>query len=792
MKPFARKKSDMESTPTQYPASSIPDEIKLILVQLVDSGMALEDNRDYSRAIGVYRSYLKLDRSNPWIFAHLAECLYMTGSADDAVDSFSKALELDHQYLWAYAGRGRIYFDRMEFALALLDFQQALALNQDDTWILNHAGECLLALNRFDQAILYFNQSIGLKPDDEWTLAHRGMALMQSGRLEDSRLDLNAAIRIDPKYAWAHHYLGILNGREELYDEARKEFDLVLKLSPGFTMVYRERGLMFSRMGEYDLAIQEFEHLSAIFPRNGSLYRLIAETQDTAGRLDSARANYIKAYRLGDHSSSLQCAIGAICIDLKLYDEAMRALNLAIKWNSSELTAFVNRAEILFSRGKYALALKDIDRAIELGPEQPARVWTLRAKINTAKGAHENALADYSTALQNDPNYVKALIGRGSLFHFNRRDIEAVDDFSAANMIQPDNVDILMERAQAFRQMHNHQAAILDLESVALIDPETPDALQQLMELYLLTDQKHAGLALMKALTARKPDNHHLILVIAHALSQNGLYPEALTACERYIAIHPKQADGYIELAWVYKAMFEFDHSSENLEIALKFDPDDPMIYGYRAMIHRNLDRYDLAIADYNKALELNPNLGWVYANRGLSYYEKGQLSEAERDYRKAVALNYKNSWIWFRLANLHIDQWEGEKALSAIDQARLYQVDSVEGYYLGALANYELKQPEAVDQWLQNAIRVGEASRSLPSFDLYQSACLAKSYLAAGYNSEAIDEVNRILKRISIPEILTGIRVGFDDLHRLLPEQQGIQEALKRFDQRREELLHS
>lgn len=773
----------MQSIPTQYPDSNIPDESKQTLVSLVDSGIALEENREYSRAIGVYRSYLKLDQSNPWIHAHLGECLYLTGSTDDSLASFSKALELDHQYLWAYAGRGRIYFDRMEFALSLLDFQQALALNQDDTWILNHAGECLLALNRFDQAVPYFNQSIGLNPEDKWTLAHRGMALMQSGRLEDSRLDLDAAIRIDADYAWAHFYLAILNGMEEHYDEAEQQFELVLKLSPGFTQVYRERGLMYYRMKEYNRAIQDFDHLSAIFPHNASLYRLIAEANEADGRLDSARENYLKAYRLGDHSPSLQSALGAICIDLKLYDEAMRALNLAIKWSSSELKALVNRAEILRWRGKYTRALNDIDRAIELGPEQPARLWTLRAKINTDKGDRQQALSDYTTALQHDPNYVQALIGRGHLYNRIGCFAEAVDDFSAANMIQSDQVFVLQERAWAYRMLGNQQAAILDLESVSLIDFDIPEALQQLVELLINTYQHKSCLAWLNALIARQPENKQIPLTAAHALANNGLYKEALQFCNRYQLDHPDQAAGYLERAWIYKAMFQFELSQKNIADALQIDPTNPTAYGYRAMIHRNLDQYDEAINDFNRALEINPQLGWVSANRGLVFYESGRPTEANADYQQALKLGYRTAWIWYRIANLHLDQREGKKALQAIEKAMSSSPDSIEGYYLSALAHLELGHPNKVDENLQIAIRVGEEKCRLVWFDIYQRNILAKAYLASGLSEKGLAIVDRILDESEIPQIVSGLLAGYLDLARLMPNSESISEAIERFN---------
>lgn len=58
----------------------------------------------------------------------------------------------------------------------------------------------------------------------------------------------------------------------------------------------------------------------------------------------------------------------------------------------------------------------------------------------------------------------------------------------------------------------------------------------------------------------------------------------------------------------------------EELELAIKYDPQSYEAYYYRGACKRNLKDYDGAIADYNKSIELNPLYAEPYFSLAILY----------------------------------------------------------------------------------------------------------------------------------------------------------------------------
>jgi Flp pilus assembly protein TadD len=100
--------------------------------------------------------------------------------------------------------------------------------------------------------------------------------------------------------------------------------------------------------------------------------------------------------------------------------------------------------------GAWELAVADFTRAIELDPED-ARPWLNRGSARDSLGELDPAVADFTRAVELDPGYVKAYASRGSACAELGLADRARADFDRARSLatDPGEIDRIREMRQA-------------------------------------------------------------------------------------------------------------------------------------------------------------------------------------------------------------------------------------------------------------------------------------------------------------------------------------------------------
>ena len=153
------------------------------------------------------------------------------------------------------------------------------------------------------------------------------------------------------------------------------------------------------------------------------------------GQAKAALADFTEANERGLASVPLLVNIANAQRELGQLDKAVDAANEAIKTGESS-QAYMVRASILFDQEYYDAALKDADRAVELGPEN-AEAYNDRGVIKRVLGQWRAAAEDYTRALKISPRHQQALANRGYVLKKLGRFTEAVRDYQRAIKINP-------------------------------------------------------------------------------------------------------------------------------------------------------------------------------------------------------------------------------------------------------------------------------------------------------------------------------------------------------------------
>ena len=100
---------------------------------------------------------------------------------------------------------------------------------------------------------------------------------------------------------------------------------------------------------------------------------------------------------------------------------------------------------------------------------------------------------------------------------------------------------------------------------------------------------------------------------------------------------------------------FDYEKSFNNLEEALRLEPQNPAILRGLGCIHQFRKEYDMALEYYNKALEFSDKKEVEYTLIGIIYYIQGGLDDAVRSFNLAIDCNddYENAYEYRNQAML-------------------------------------------------------------------------------------------------------------------------------------------
>jgi tetratricopeptide (TPR) repeat protein len=223
------------------------------------------------------------------------------------------------------------------------------------------------------------------------------------------------------------------------------------------------------------------------------------------GRLSEAERIYRAVLRLDpDHFESLH-ALGIICIQRDVPQDALPLIERALLLHPNSAEAHNNRGIALAKLGRNEEAVAQYDRAVALAPDFAA-AHSNAANALAASGRTEEAVARFATALglapdrsdtHNDLGVALATLGRHAeaVAHFEQaaalqpdfaaahnnlgnalveldRSKEAIAPFERALVIQPDFAQAELNLANALAALHRHDAAVDHYRKALMLEPE--------------------------------------------------------------------------------------------------------------------------------------------------------------------------------------------------------------------------------------------------------------------------------------------------------------------------------
>lgn len=414
---FARAIADLDkaialndkSAPAYYSRG-----LALISIYLDDRG---KNGRDANkekllRAMADYSRAVEIEPSAE-ILKHRANGFVLLGSQRDANGDLDHALKLDPKYRPALLDRAKYHLDAQEFEPAIALATRVLEGAPKTPRAAAIRARALAGSGKHAAALVDFDAAVLAEPKDHQLRFDRGYLLLEYlSKMDNAKdraiADFTAAMAIEPDNGFSYLNRARAYQRLDKHALALEDFAVAIRLLPDNDAAYRFRSTSYLAQKAFDRAMTDANKAIELAPKDAVLFYNRAMIREAMAELPAAIADLDKAVELeGNDGVTWLSARGLFFHNNKIHDREVADLTLIIARTPPNADAHSARAEAFIDWGKPAEGLADIDRAIKLDVDEPSHKM-LRAKIFEATGRKAEAIADYKTALNKDPQLAEA------------------------------------------------------------------------------------------------------------------------------------------------------------------------------------------------------------------------------------------------------------------------------------------------------------------------------------------------------------------------------------------------
>jgi tetratricopeptide (TPR) repeat protein len=274
----------------------------------------------------------------------------------------------------------------------------------------------------------------------------------------------------------------------------------------------------------------------------------------------------------------------------------------------------------------------------------------------------------------------------------------AEESFSRALDADPRNFEILYNLGlAALRAGHSDRA-----ESALLIAlrerPDDPDTLYALAQAFQARDQLVKAAAVLARAEKAAPDRSDLPLLLAQVLARLGFYDDSAEAYSRYLKLKPDDDMARRERGFDFARVHEVKGALHDLEWYVARHPRDAQGY-FDLAVAQVFESQEKALALLNKAIELDPGLYQARYTRGLLNIEQGNIAPAIPDLERFLKQRPDDFRALAHLGQAYLAVDRVNDALTVLERAKALAPDSalVLVHYRRALLRLGRKQEAAV-----------------------------------------------------------------------------------------------
>lgn len=653
-------------------------------------GKKLLQKNDPTRAILQFRNAASLTPNDAEVLYQLSRAYLASGDIDNGVRFLRRTLQLDPKHRPAQLRMAEL----MSYSLDsghLKDAQQRLKTlletSPDDPDALHALALTELKLGEPDSAQQHLERAIAAAPQQLAIAATLAQTKLRQKDVKGAEEVLKKAIESSPKSAEALVLLGRFYASQHRAAEAQQQYRRAIAVDANHPTALVDLGTLENGMGAKGEAERIFKRVSLLSDKTANFMYgsfLFAE-----GRRDEAVREFERLAKQDPEDRLARTRLVSVYRAANRTQDAENVLNQALKKNSNDLDALLQRGEMSLSARKYDSAEADLNQVLRLQPNS-ADVYYVMAKLHQARGRDLTYRQDLAKSLQMNPYRLPVRVELSEALVLANSARTALDVLNQTPESQKQSIPVLVQRNWALWALGdmaamrksidlglslqkttdlllqdglwklrtgNFTGARAAAEAALGIDPSDLRALRTLNVAYASQKQNSIAVQKIKEYAVRQPKSAPVQDFLGVLLLTNGDRQQARSAFEAAHTADPQFVKANLSLVQTDVIDGKFDDAQRRLESVIASDAANTTARLWLGHIQTMKGNQKGALEQYRQVVASEPNNAQALNNLAYLMAEVGQQpSEALKYAQKAKELvpdspEYSDTlgWILYR-----------------------------------------------------------------------------------------------------------------------------------------------
>lgn len=553
-------------------------------------------------------------------------------------------------------------------------------------------------------------EALALDANNDNVTLQYGSLLWKIGRKAEAKQLYSSLLKRDEKNRYALEALGYLSRDEGNNKDAEMYFNRMAAAYPNDYVPYLALGDMFTTAREFDKADANYQKAWKLAPNNSLIIANGSNAAIEARKIDLAGEWVSRATGTMKNDPRIMRETERFLFHKGRFAESARLGQQVIQKLPRDRDGAVYLAYDYYNLGRYDDALALVSRYENILPKEP-NFPLLAGHVHKQEELLQQAIDDYTRALEKDPRMVEAHVSRGYVRNDMQDALAAIQDFQPVLKVDPNNGIAHLGMAFSDLQLHHSREALTETETGA-------------------------------RLLGESGATH---LARATAYRQMRMLTKAETEYRAALKFAPDDLKLHLALADTLYHSRRYNQSIGELETALQLSPDDPLIYANMAAAYAQLHRRPETLRYIQAAEREATDQSAIMIATGDALLTLGDKQAANDHFAKALEAPDANRVdVRLEFAKLFVREGKEEDAKQqvalAFAEARIGEAAPITTDNLVEAANIFLSTHD-----FDLAERYYVKAKDMGASDDTVAVGLAETYLAQGNDRAAQRELEAL-----------------------------------------------
>lgn len=385
------------------------------------------------------------------------------------------------------------------------------------------------------------------------------------------------------------------------------------------------------------------------------------------------------------------------------YQEAVTAINLALRQHPCALSVRLKNIQVLIETGRPSRAL-DMIRKVEKIEPSNYQVYLFKGIALNITGKSDEALKSFNCAIDlcND-NQDDLLYSVAQSFLQTGQFVTANSFLLRAHDVDRTNVLVLYDLAENFERLDQFDESLefyrkyLDVDPFAeqvwnnlgllccktgrymqaaeafdfatAINPNHFTAYMNKADMLVGQNDHTGAIEIYREILEKDAENTHALCSLGDCYEETGNYSEALKAYNHAIALYPDFSDAWFGKGLVFLKIKRYSQSISSIKRALLYEPENPDCWFMLGELYSRMNKDIQAVEAYKEAVKINPLDHEAWLACAQVFFRKRKICEAISTLSESFEFIGENPTLHYRLAAYHAYQKDFNTAIVHFEQ---------------------------------------------------------------------------------------------------------------------------